>query len=189
MGCPVSKLLLFLTSSVLVLSLSRHRSMFLATTGLVWAISAGVGPLLGGVFSEYLSWRWAFWINLPCSFAAFVSLYFSMGSVRPQAMRADQRTRMDWIGTAAIIGVTVMILLSLDFGGVISPWDSPKVLSLFTGGFMLLTFFVFWEARGASNPLLPSRLLDCRSKVSLLTVCFTHGFVRARPPGAPQCQR
>ena len=86
---------------------------------------------------------------------------------------------MDWIGTFSIIGVTVMVLLSLDFGGVVSPWDSPKVLSLLFGGFGLLAFFVFWEARGASNPLIPFRLLNRMSKFSPLLICFTHGFVRA----------
>ncbi|EXJ57807.1 uncharacterized protein A1O5_12365 [Cladophialophora psammophila CBS 110553] len=93
----------------------------------------------------------------------------------------DART-LDWIGTVAIIGVTVMILLSLDFGGVFSPWDSPKVLSLLICGFVLLTFLVFWKARGASNPLVLSHLLDCTSKVSPLMVSFTHGFVRTHQP-------
>ncbi|KIW86984.1 uncharacterized protein Z519_12449 [Cladophialophora bantiana CBS 173.52] len=116
-------------------------------------------------------------INLPCSFAAFVVLFFSMDSVQPQAVGTDQGSTMDWIGTVAIIGVTVMILLSLDFGGVVSPWDSPKVLSLLIGGFVLLTFFVFWETRGASNPLVPSHLMDRTSKVSPFMVCLTHGFV------------
>ena len=86
---------------------------------------------------------------------------------------------MDWIGSIAITGLTVMILLSLDFGGDVSPWDSPKVLGLLLGGCGLLLFFVLWEARGASNPLMPSRLLDHRSKVSPLVVCFMHGFVCA----------
>lgn len=151
--------------------------MFLATTGLVWAISAGVGPLLGGVFSQYLTWRWAFWINLPCSFAAFIVLFFSMGSVQPRSVGADQQKPMDWIGALSIIGVTIMILLSLDFGGVVSPWDSPKVLGLLIGGFVLLILFIFWEARGASSPLVPGHLLDRTSKISPLIVCFTHGFV------------
>ena len=153
--------------------------MFLATTGLVWAISAGVGLLLGGLFSQYLTWRWAFWINLPCAFAAFIVLFFSIGSVQPRPMGADQQKSMDWIGAVSIIGVSVMILLSLDFGGVISAWDSPKALSLLIGGFVLLILFIFWEAKGAASPLMPGHLLDRVSKICPLIVCFTHGFVRA----------
>ncbi|KAJ9613474.1 hypothetical protein H2200_003416 [Cladophialophora chaetospira] len=156
---------------------ARHRSMFLATTGIVWAISAGVGPLLGGVFSEYLTWRWAFWINLPCCFAAFIVLFFTMSPSEPRSVSAGQSSGMDWIGTFSIVGVTIMILLSLDFGGVVSPWDSPKVLSLLFGGFGLLAFFIFWEIKGASSPLIPVHLLNRTSKVSPLLVCFTHGFV------------
>ena len=85
---------------------------------------------------------------------------------------------MDWIGTAAIIGITVMVLLSLDFGGTVSPWDSPKVLSLLLGGLALFAGFIAWEAKGASNPLMPFRLLDNMSKLSPLLVCFSHGFVQ-----------
>ena len=160
--------------------LSRHRSMFLATTGLVWAISAGVGPLLGGLFSQYLTWRWAFWINLPCAVVAFVVLFLMMGPLHPRSRQNDQQKSMDWIGSVSIIGVTVMVLLSLDFGGVVSPWDSPKVLGLLLGGLTLLVFFLLWEGKGSSNPLIPFRLLDRPSKIGHLMVCFTHGFVRAR---------
>ena len=167
---------------ILILTPSRHRSMFLASTGLVWAISAGIGPLLGGVFSEYLSWRWAFWINLPLSIAAGVVLFFSMSSVAPRATAMNQMRRMDWIGTVSIVGVTIMILVSLDFGGAISPWDSPKVLALLVGGLILLGFFVLWEAKGASDPLISSHLLDRPFKLSPLLVCFAHGFVRAHIP-------
>ena len=165
-----------------VLKSSRQRSMFLASTGLVWAISAGVGPLLGGVFAEYLTWRWAFWINLPCSFAAFVILFFSMKPLRSSPVAPDQRRTMDWIGSVIITGVTVMILLSLDFGGDVSPWDSAKVLSLLLGGCVLSLFFIVWEVRGASSPLMPSRLLNHTSKISPLVVCFMHGFVCALVP-------
>jgi MFS family permease len=151
--------------------------MFLATTGLVWAISAGIGPLLGGIFSEYLTWRWAFWINLPCCVVAFVVLFSSIRSVQPASIRTGQQKTMDWAGTVAILGVNVMVLLSLDFGGVVSPWDSPKVLGLLVGGGVLMAFFVFWEAKGASSPLIPPRLLQGCSRISPLVVCFTHGFV------------
>lgn len=159
------------------LTISRHRSMFLATTGLVWAISAGVGPLLGGLLSG--TWRWIFWLNLPSSLATFVVLFFSMPSAPSRAGNSEHNKGMDWLGSLAIVGVTIMILLSLDFGGVVSPWSSAKVLGLLIGGFVLLVFFVFWEARGAPNPLVPGRLINHLSKISPLIVCFTHGFVRA----------
>ncbi|KAL6241282.1 hypothetical protein RBB50_011755 [Rhinocladiella similis] len=103
-----------------------------------------------------------------------------MTSAQPQPIvPADHNRTMDWIGTVAIIGVTVAVLLSLDFGGVVSPWNSPKFLALLIGGCVLAVFFVFWEARGASNPLMPLYLLNRPSKLGPLMVCFVHGFVGA----------
>ena len=88
---------------------------------------------------------------------------------------------MDWPGAISIVGLSVMILLSLDAGGVVSPWDSPKVLGLLLGGVATLMGFVFWESKFASSPLIPPRLLDGLSKASPLLVCFAHGFVGYSP--------
>jgi MFS family permease len=148
---------------------SSHRGMFLATTGLVWAVSAGVGPLLGGVFTQYL--------NLPCCFAAFVVLYIFLNTTQMHAPSLSQSRKMDWVGTATIVSMTILTLLSLNFGGVVFPWHSPKVLGIFVSGVALLGIFVFWEAKGAADPLIPARILDNMSKASPLLVCFTHGIV------------
>ncbi|KAM0720639.1 hypothetical protein Q7P37_004776 [Cladosporium fusiforme] len=139
---------------------ARHRGMFLATTGLVWAVSAGIGPLLGGVFTQYLNWRWVFWINLPCCFAAFVVLYMFLNTTHAQAPSVREGREMDWIGTAAIVNMTILTLLSLDLGGVVFPWDSPKVLSILISGLVLFVV-----------------LLNSMPKASPLFVCFTHGIV------------
>lgn len=153
--------------------------MFLATTGLVWAVSAGIGPLLGGVFTQYLNWRWVFWINLPCCFVAFVVLYMFLNTTHNMPAPSSRAgRRMDWIGTAAIVSMTVLTLLSLDLGGVVFPWNSPKVLSILVSGLVLCVVFVLWEAKGAADPLIPARILDSISKASPLFVCFTHGIVR-----------
>ncbi|KAJ5850558.1 hypothetical protein N7455_010414 [Penicillium solitum] len=52
----------------------RRRSMYLGLTSVVWALASGIGPVLGGVFTQLVSWRWNWWINLPCSALAFVML-------------------------------------------------------------------------------------------------------------------
>jgi MFS family permease len=151
--------------------------MFLATTGFVWAVSAGIGPLLGGVFTQYLNWRWVFWINLPCCFVAFVVLSAFLSTTNTQVSTVRQGRKMDWFGSAAIVSMTVLTLLSLDLGGVVFPWNSPKVLSILVSGLVMLGVFVLWEAKGASDPLIPARILNSFSKASPLIVCFTHGVV------------
>lgn len=155
--------------------------MFLATTGLVWAVSAGVGPLLGGVFTQYLSWRWVFWINLPCCYTASVVLCFFLGTTHRQAPSRAEGRKMDWIGTTTIVSTTVLTLLSLDFGGVVSPWNSPKVLSILVSGLVLCAVFILWEAKGATDPLIPARILNSMSRAGPLFVCFTYSIVWRRP--------
>lgn len=159
------------------LTICSHRGMFLATTGLVWAISAGVGPLLGGVFTQYLNWRWVFWINLPCCFTAAGVLYFFLDANTAQNVNSLERRKIDWVGTAAIMSMTILTLLSLDFGGVVFPWNSPKFISMLVSGLVMLAAFIIWEAKGATDPLIPARLLNSVSKISPLVVCFTHGIV------------
>ena len=84
---------------------------------------------------------------------------------------------MDWIGTAAIMSMTILVLLSLDFGGVVFPWDSSKILSILGSGLVLLAVFAIWESKGAADPLIPVRLLNSISKASMLVVCAAHSIV------------
>jgi MFS family permease len=129
------------------------------------------------VFTELLSWRWVFWINLPCCFAAFAIIYFVFDTTSVRAPNVRGYSEMDWIGTAAIISMTILVLLSLDFGGVVFPWKSPKIIGILISGLAMLVAFVLWETKGAKDPLIPIRLLDSISKASPLVVCFTHGMV------------
>lgn len=84
---------------------------------------------------------------------------------------------MDWLGSAAIVGMTVMFLLGIDFGGVYSPWSSPKIVCLLVFGAIVSTIFVFWEAKHAKFPLIPAQVVKDWHNVAALTICFLHGFV------------
>jgi len=84
---------------------------------------------------------------------------------------------IDWFGTVTVLGVTLMTLMGLDFGGETFPWNSPKVVCLIVFGVLMLGFFIFSEAKLARYPLIPLRLFRQRSNVAALGVCFVHGFV------------
>lgn len=108
----------------------RERGFWLGMTSVVWALAAGVGPVLGGVFMERLSWRWCWWINLPCSGFAFGILVFYLDVGHSSVGWKEGVKRIDWFGSLAILGATVMFLMGLDFGGVGFPWGSAKVIYL-----------------------------------------------------------
>ena len=143
----------------------------------MWALAGGVGPILGGVLSELVSWRWIFWINLPISGTAFVLLLVFLDVHNPRTQVIEGIKAIDWFGSLSILGFTLMLLLGLDFGGATFPWSSPTVICLIVFGFVMSIFFVYSEKRLASYPLMPLALFRKRSNIAALLVTFLHGFV------------
>ncbi|KAI4168461.1 MAG: hypothetical protein LQ346_009047 [Caloplaca aetnensis] len=155
----------------------RERSLYLGLCEFIWALAGGIGPILGGVLTQLVSWRWIFWINLPCSGLAFILILLFLDVHNPKTAISDGLKAVDWFGSISIIGLTVMLLLGLNFGGTTFPWDSPKVVCLIVFGCLMSVFFVLSEKRLAQYPLMPLKLLQERSNVMSLLVDFVHGFV------------
>ncbi|KAJ5891181.1 uncharacterized protein N7473_007409 [Penicillium subrubescens] len=155
----------------------RDRSLYLGILEFMWTISGGLGPVLGGVFSEYVSWRWNFWINLPTCGLAFVLLFFFLDVHNPRTKVVDGIKAIDWAGSVSLLGVTLMLLLGLNFAGETFAWDSPQVICLIVFGSLCLVIFFYAEKYLAKYPLLPLQILKHRSNVSVSLVTFLHGFV------------
>lgn len=146
--------------------------------GVVWSLAGGIGPLLGGALTQYVSWRWNWWINLPLSGISFLILWFCLHVHNPRTSLIQGAQAVDWLGILLVLGMSLMILLGLNPGGVISSWYSPKVMCLVVFGFFMSIIFVLYEAKLAQNPIMPMRILRKRSNVASLLVCFMHGMVR-----------
>lgn len=115
----------------------------------VWAISAVVGPTLGGVFSEFVSWRWIFFVNLPVGALATWML------LRAFSENVTRRAHtIDFAGAGTLTVGCSLLILGLLEGGVAWAWTSPMSLALFVVGIGLLIAFVFIE-RHAVEPILP----------------------------------
>lgn len=115
----------------------------------VWAISAVVGPTLGGVFAEYLSWRWIFFVNLPLGAVAAWTL---ARRFRENVVRS--RHRVDYLGAALLTAGFSLVILGLLEGGVRWAWTSVPSVTILTVGGLLLVAFVLVERR-AAEPVLP----------------------------------
>jgi MFS family permease len=124
-----------------------------------------------------VSWRWIWYINLPLAGFAFLMILLFLDVHNPKTKIWEGMKAIDWFGTVTMLGVTLMTLLGLDFGGETFPWNSPKVICLIVFGILMLGFFIFSEAKLARYPLIPLRLFRKRSNVAALAVCFVHGFV------------
>jgi EmrB/QacA subfamily drug resistance transporter len=132
----------------------RERGKYQGYFGAVFAFASVMGPLLGGLLTEHLSWRWVFYINLPIGAVALV--------VTTSVLRLPFRRmphRIDVVGSGLLVaGVSALLLVTV-WGGSQYPWGSPVVIGLLVGGMALIGLFVWWERR-ASEPVLPPRLFQ-----------------------------
>ena len=144
----------------------RERAKAQGYLASVWAISSVVGPTLGGLFSQYLDWRWIFFVNIPlCLLAAYM--------LRRHHRETIERThhRVDVAGASVLtVGLTLVILAVLE-GGNAWAWLSWQSLTAFGAGAALLVVFGFIEQR-AAEPVLPlaifrRRLITTTSLISL----------------------
>ncbi len=115
----------------------------------VWAIAAVVGPTLGGVFAQFVDWRWIFWVNLPLCLLAGGLIWRAF---RERVARTSRR--IDFAGSALLMVALTLLLLGLLQGGVAWEWWSPPSLLVFAGAVVLLAVFVVVEMR-AAEPILP----------------------------------
>src|SRR4051812_759034 len=137
----------------------------------VWAVSSVVGPTLGGVFSEYVSWRWIFFVNIPLCLiaAASIGLRFSERIER-------RRPRIDYAGAGVLTLALSLLILGLLEGGQAWAWGSPQGIAVLLAGVLLLAVFVLVERR-AADPLVPLRLLRNRLLVATNLVAACVGAV------------
>ncbi|KAB8261437.1 major facilitator superfamily domain-containing protein [Aspergillus pseudonomiae] len=155
----------------------RSRSLYMGILEFMWTISGGLGPILGGVFSEYVSWRWNFWINLPICGLAFILLFFYLDVHNPKTKVTDGLKAIDWLGSLSIIGFTLMVLLGLNFGGETFAWNSPQVICLIVFGSLFSIIFFCGEKYVAKYPLMPLKILKHRSNIAVSLVTLFHGAV------------
>ncbi|KAK4193233.1 major facilitator superfamily domain-containing protein [Podospora australis] len=155
----------------------RKRGVYFGIMGMVWAVASAVGPVLGGVFTSQVTWRWCFYVNLPISGIGFAILAFVLKLHNPRTPIRQGLAAVDWLGSLTVIGATLMVLFGLEFGGVTHPWGSALVVCLIVFGFVTAGLFVLIEWKVAKFPLMPLRLFQHRSSVASLGVAAFQGIV------------
>ncbi|BCY06904.1 MDR family MFS transporter [Actinoplanes sp. L3-i22] len=145
----------------------RDRGRYQGALGAVFGVTTVVGPTLGGLFTDHLSWRWAFYINVP---VAIVVLGIAARAI--PSIRSGTRPVVDYAGIALVaLGASSMIL-ALSWGGNEYAWGSFTIVGLFAASVVLLTAFVLVELR-TPEPMLPMRLF----RNSVFVVCSTLSFI------------
>ncbi|NBA94730.1 MDR family MFS transporter [Pseudomonas sp. R5(2019)] len=147
----------------------RERGRYQGYFSGMYALASVAGPVLGGYLTEFLSWRWVFWLNLPLGLAAWA---ISRRTLR--SLKIPQRTVViDYLGTVLlIIGLTALLLGITQIGQGYS-WRDPAVCALLLSGVLTLAVFAWYELR-VPEPLLPMQLFANRNAtLCWCTVFFT----------------
>ncbi|MER7842945.1 MDR family MFS transporter [Kitasatospora sp. NPDC096077] len=148
----------------------RDRGKYQGVFGAVFGVTSVLGPLLGGLFVDNLSWRWVFYVNLPIGVVALVVIAAVLHSTEVR-----REHRIDYLGTALIAAVATCLVLMTSLGGTTWAWSSWQVVGLGVLGLLLLVAFVEVE-RTAVEPVLPLRLFRSRTFSLVAVISFVVGF-------------
>jgi EmrB/QacA subfamily drug resistance transporter len=147
----------------------RERGRYQGYFGAVFGASSVAGPLLGGWFTDNLSWRWVFYINVPLGIAAL----FLTSAVLPRTS-VRRLVRIDWLGTILLSSAITCLVLLTTWGGTEYAWGSPLIVALGAATVVLGAGFVLVERR-APEPALPLHLFRMRTFDIATAVSFVVG--------------
>lgn len=153
----------------------EKRGSYQGIVNAVFALSSVFGPLIGGSFTDYVTWRWNFYINVPIGAVALFVLVFFLHLPVPQGNLRDKLKRIDYVGTCIVLAFATLFLLAMNFGGQTFPWKSAAVIVPLVLTGLLIALLIFIETKVA-EPLLPPRLFKNRTISAVLATNWFFGM-------------
>ncbi|KAH9834520.1 iron permease [Rhodofomes roseus] len=144
----------------------RERGLFNGLIGIAWAMSSGIGPIVGGALAQSGQWRWLFYLNLPICGIAAVIMIVCLRVKTPPGTLGEKVRRVDWRGTLLIIAATTACVIGLTWSGIQYSWGSAAVLVPLILGLAGIVGFMTFESIVPDYPLVPRTLISTVTGVS-----------------------